>query len=117
MKLTLKEMQLAIHQTHDCEATRCLEVMEVTPDKNSPNDTIKVYLFEIEGHPAATRCFAWGVQQNQRTLLIAAVLQTGGVRNADLAVRSYRGAQVNGKQDDKSTDTAHDRCSMFPPAA
>ena len=90
MKLRLQQMQEAIHQTHDCEATRCIGVVEVTPDRNNPNDAIKVYLFEIKGHPTATRCFAWAVQQNERTLLIPAVLQTTSLQNAEQAVRSYR---------------------------
>ena len=90
MKLRLQQMQEAIHQTHNCEATRCIGVVEVTPVKNNPNDAIKVYLFEIEGHPTATRCFAWAVQQNERTLLIPTVLQTTSLQNAEEAVRSYR---------------------------
>jgi hypothetical protein len=83
-------MQLAIHQTHACEATRCVEVVEVTLDKDRPSDTINVYVFEIEGRPPATRCFAWAVEKDERTLLIPVVLQTGSIVNADQAVKFYR---------------------------
>jgi hypothetical protein len=86
MNLRIQEMQLAIHQTHDCEATRCVEIVDVA---HGGDQATKVYVFEIEGHAVATRCFAWGIQKDERTLLIPAILQTDEVKNAQKAVSVY----------------------------
>ena len=93
MKISLDLMRLAIHQTHDCEATRCVEVVEVVPNPSREKNTVAVHVFEIEGHPIATRCYAWGVQEDPKVISIPAVLHSVRVPTAARAVRSVRGTK------------------------
>jgi hypothetical protein len=93
MKVSLDLMRLAIHQTHDCEATRCIEVVEVAPNPGRIKNTVAVHVFEIEGHPTATRCYAWGVQKDTRTIVIPAVLHSIRAPTAARAIRSVRGTK------------------------
>jgi hypothetical protein len=88
MKIALREMRLAIYQTFDCQATRCVEVVKVEFD--SDRSPIDVYLFKVEGHPDATKCYAWGIPIDEKIITIQTMLQTDELNTAKAAVDSYR---------------------------
>ncbi len=91
MKIPIEALKLAIHQTHDCDAKRLLATCKVEPDAASADTApAEVYLFEIEGHPVATECFAWVVEIDEKRVEIPAVLRSRRVLNAEMAVRSVR---------------------------
>jgi hypothetical protein len=88
MKISIMEMRVAIHQTHDCEATVCLGVSKVKTEQES--DDVEVYLFQVDGHPSASCCFAWGVEYSASKMGIPAVLMTESIKTADDAVRAWK---------------------------
>jgi hypothetical protein len=88
MKISLSEMRLSIHQIHDCNATHCIETIKIECSRQ-PLSSFNVYLFEIEGHPTATQCYAWGIFINKNLIAIPAVLRSQKIFNAEQAVRSY----------------------------
>jgi hypothetical protein len=87
MKLPLMQMRLAILSTHDCEAKDCIEVVKVKAGKAGVSSELDVYTFEIKGHPTASKCFSWTVQENPNRILIPAVLMTPDVKTASDAVK------------------------------
>jgi hypothetical protein len=87
MKLSLMQMRLAILSTHDCEAKDCIGVVKVKADQSGASNVLDVYTFEIQGHPSASKCFSWSVQENPNRILIPAVLMTPDVKTAYDAVK------------------------------
>lgn len=87
MKLSLMQMRLAILSIHDCEAKDCIEVVRVKADQAGGPNILDVCTFEIQGHPSASKCFSWSVQENPNRIMIPAVLMTPEVRTASDAVK------------------------------
>ncbi len=90
MRITLQEMRLAIHQTQDCEAKRHIEITNVETSRNGVVKSIDVHLFEIEGHPSATKCYAWVVKKSDTKIAIPTVLHNESNASAEQAVNNYR---------------------------
>lgn len=88
MKISLGEMRLAIHQTHDCDAFHCIESAEIKLTKYQYQKSVDVHLFEIKGNPTATECYAWGFLKGKNRVAILAVLRSGEISTAEQAVRS-----------------------------
>jgi hypothetical protein len=87
MKLSLMQMRLAILSIHDCEAKDCIEVVKVKADRAGISSVLEVCTFEIQGHPSASKCFSWSVQENPNRTTIPAVLMTPDVKTASDAVK------------------------------
>ena len=87
MKLSLMQMRLAILSIHDCEAKDCIEVVKVKADQAGVSNVLDVCTFEIQGHPTASKCFSWSVQENPSLIMISAVLMTPDVKSASDAVK------------------------------
>ena len=90
MKMSLGEMRLAIHQTHDCDVYRCIESVEIKLTQYPRQKSVDVHLFEIKGNPTATECYAWGLLKGENRVAILAVLRSGEISTAEQAVRSCR---------------------------
>jgi hypothetical protein len=87
MRLSLMQMRLAILSIHDCEANNCIEVVKVKADQAGVSNVLDVCTFEIQGHPSASKCFSWTVQENPNRIRIRAVLMTPDVKTASDAVK------------------------------
>jgi len=87
MKLSFMQMRLAILSLHDCEAKDCIEVVKVKVDQAGASNVFDVCTFEIKGHPTASKCFSWSVQENPSLIMISAVLMTPDVKTASDAVK------------------------------
>jgi hypothetical protein len=87
MRLSLMQMRLAILSIHDCEANECIEVVKVHADQAGVSSVLDVCTFEIQGHPSASKCFSWRVQENPNRVMIPAVLMTPDVTTASDAVK------------------------------
>jgi len=87
VRISLGEMRLAIHQTHDCETIRFIESVKVKTPQYP--EAVEVYLFEIEGNPRATQCYAC-VAAGEKQVTICAVFRSGELSTAEQAVASYR---------------------------
>jgi hypothetical protein len=89
MKVMLSEYQFAISQTHGCEAVAVAEIADVIL---SQDDGIswcgRVHVFEIHGHPTATRCSVWPETVNDKKIIIHAILHDENIKSAQDAVRS-----------------------------
>ena len=89
MKVLLSECQLAISQTHGCEAGAVSEIVDIVL---SQDDRIswrgRVHVFEIRGHPTATRCSTWPETVTNKKIIIHAILHDENIKSAEDAVRS-----------------------------
>ena len=88
MKISLREMGLAIHQTYDCDAFRCIESAKIKLTKYPCQKSVDVHLFEINGNTTATECYAWGFLESKKRVAMLAVLRSGQISTAEQAVRS-----------------------------
>ena len=82
-ELSLEDFQHAIRQTHGAEAELVDRVRLVEEFWEQPVWEGEVLVFELEGHPTATRCYAWEVDGE-----VTAVLHTGPVDSPVKAVRA-----------------------------
>ena len=100
MKETKNELRAAVERTHGGRA--CFR--EVAPVSEAFNGHLVwegiVYVFELEGHPSATRAYAWysPVEGSDKRRFYA-VLHLGGIRSPLDAVRAaivaeHRSVQV-----------------------
>lgn len=82
-EVPLEAFYEAIRATHGAKA-RLIERVPV--DERFEGDPVwqgEVLVFELEGHPEATRCYAWSVDRR-----VTAVLGVGKVDSAVQAVRA-----------------------------
>lgn len=92
----IEELQEAIRNLHGCEA----EYLETVPVKETfQGQTVwegEVEVFEIHGHPAAKRCYAWSHASgaNDRGKRYVAVLELPPVDSPQNAVRTAIVAEV-----------------------
>ena len=82
-KLSVLEMRLAIEMIHGCFATKLVETTTVL---NAGPNPIDVLLFEVRGHPAATRCFVWERTSSTNATAARAVLCTDAIGTAAQAL-------------------------------
>lgn len=86
----IDELQNAIHRLHGCEA----EHAETVPVTETFQGRIvwqgEVEVFNIRGHPAARRCYAWAHSEgeNDKGKRYVAVLELPPVESAQTAVRA-----------------------------
>lgn len=94
----LPALQDAIRHMHGCEAT-WIESVPVT--ETFGGETAwdgEVQMFELRGHPAATRAYAWSHATDGTRRRFVAVLGVGPVQDAVTAVRAAIVAESrNGK--------------------
>jgi hypothetical protein len=84
----IAKLQEVIKVVHNCES------QHVAPER--VEDTFKgqtvwegeVQVFNLTGHPTATRCYAWGYQDECKPARYFAVLETPPVHSALDAVRA-----------------------------
>jgi hypothetical protein len=89
VKVRLGELRMAIHQTHNCEAQVTAQVVQVRVPRNRGRAwNGMVHVFEITGHPKATRCYAWPEPLNARAVIIRAVLHSDKISSPQKAVQS-----------------------------
>ena len=82
-ELSLKAFQHAIRQTHDAEAKIADRVRVNERFKDQSVWIGEVLVFDLEGHPTASRCYAWETGGE-----VTAVLHTGPVDSPAKAVRA-----------------------------
>ena len=89
MNTSIEELRQAIETQHGGRATP-IEAVPVTETFN--NETVwegVVHVFDLEGHPSATRAYAWSspIEGSDKRRFFA-VLHLGGIRSAQDAVRA-----------------------------
>lgn len=80
---TLETFQQAIRATHGAEARLLARERVVETFEGETAWEGEVLVFELEGHPTATTCYAWEVDGE-----VTAVLHEGPVDSAQAAVRA-----------------------------
>ena len=89
VKVRLSEFRMAIHQTHDCEAQSTDEVVRVRVSRARGRTWDgMVHIFELTGHPKATRCYVWAEHLGASTILIRVVLHSEKISSPQRAVQS-----------------------------
>lgn len=88
-KSTLKILEKAILDLHGCKSTwvESIPVKEVFKGETAWEGVVQV--FDLEGHPKATRCYAWSHElDNSKKRRFFAVLHQGAVDSPQAAVRA-----------------------------
>jgi len=89
VKDNAEELQKAVEQLHKCRAhfVEMTKVVEISQGKTVWEGT--VFVFNIEGHPKATRCYAWshGLDNSKKRRFFA-VLDQGSVDSPQAAVKA-----------------------------
>jgi hypothetical protein len=89
MKETIEGLQKAILDLHGCKATwvESVPIKEVFEGKTVWEGVVQV--FDLEGHPTATRCYAWshGLDNSKKRRFFA-VLHQGVVDSPEKAVKA-----------------------------
>ena len=84
----LSEFRMAIRQILDCDADP-IGAVELDVRRRSGEDWHgTVHVFEISGHPRASRCYAWPEPLNETSVIIRVVPQAGRITSPERAVRS-----------------------------
>lgn len=82
------ELRLAIQQLHGCPS-RLVEVVPLSADTYAGHVLGgAIHVFEVIGHPSASRCYAWASPSKTNSTTMHAVLHTGSVSSPELAVKS-----------------------------
>ena len=92
----IEELQSAIRRLHECEADY-LETVPVT--ETFQGQTVwqgEVEVFNLRGHPKATRCYAWSHVTDKGNRVVT-VLELPPVVSAQAAVRAAIVAEMKGK--------------------
>ena len=81
-------LQQAIYDLHGCASTRIetVQVIERFQGQTVWDGTVEV--FNLNGHPTATRCYAWSHETDEGKLRHVAVLHQGPVDSPSAAVRA-----------------------------
>ena len=85
---SIEALQQAILGLHNATATwlESVPVKETFQDHTVWEGTVQV--FELQGHPTATRCYAWSYPTKGRKRRFVAVLHQGPVDSPEKAVRA-----------------------------
>ena len=88
METNAEQLQMAVDHMHNCRA-RLVEVVPVSETfQGQPVWQGIVHIFELTGHPTATRCYAWSspVEGSEKRRFFA-VLHIPPITSAQDAVR------------------------------
>jgi len=95
----LKALQDAIRHTHGCASTH----VGTIPVREDFGGYVvwdgEVEVFDLDQHPAADQCYAWGYQDDAGELQCVAVLRVSPVESPVTAIRAYILAQQEGRKD------------------
>ena len=82
-------LQTAVHNLHSCDSTwiESVPVKEVFKGETVWEGTVEI--FDLHGHPTASRCYAWShaTDDSERRRFVA-VLHEGPVDSPEAAVRA-----------------------------
>jgi hypothetical protein len=83
------EFRWVIHETHSCQAERLENAVHVKiwRRKDVPWEGT-VHVYEVRGHPNATRCYAWVEPLGKTAIIIRAVLHSDKISSPEKAVQS-----------------------------
>lgn len=88
-EVNIESLQQAIRDLHGCESTwvKTVHVKETFQEQTVWEGTVEV--FDLRGHPTATRCYAWShaVEGSEKRRFVA-VLHQGVVDSPQAAVRA-----------------------------
>jgi hypothetical protein len=84
----LSEFRMAIRQILDCDADPIGAVELDVRRRNGENWNGTVHVFEISGHPRASRCYAWPEPLDETSVIIRVVPHAGRITSPEQAVRS-----------------------------
>ena len=88
-ELNINDLKKAILELHRCKATwvKSVRVKEVFEEETAWEGAVEV--FDLEGHPTASRCYAWSHEvDHSRKRRFFAVLHEGTVKSGQDAVRA-----------------------------
>lgn len=88
VEITIAALAAAISELHECNASwiGSVPVTETYQGHTVWDGTVQVY--SLQGHPSATRCYAWPYITNDGKRRIIAVLHEGPVDSPKAAVRA-----------------------------
>jgi len=79
----------AVRKTHGCEAKHVRSVpVKIRFQGNAVWDGV-VEIFELGGHPKASKCYAWGVIDDPDSLKAVTMLHMSPITSAKSAVRAH----------------------------
>ena len=90
-ELSIEQFQTAIRNTHGCEASLARKVVVREHFQGKVVWDGDVLVFDLHGHPTATKCYAWSVDNR-----VTAVLHEGPVNSPQAAVRAAIAAEHRG---------------------
>ena len=93
----LAALQDAIRRLHGCESEHVESVPVVERFRGKIAWMGVVELFELRGHPRATRCYAWDHEQGTGGKRYVAVLEVPPVDSARRAVQVAIAAEARGQ--------------------
>src|ERR1700734_3473109 len=79
-------LKAAIQQSHNCNATHYKTVLVHEKFQGETLWHGEVEVFEVSGHPKATRCFAWLGEEEGKGVRPVAILAHGRVNSPEAAV-------------------------------
>ena len=88
------ECRLALRQLYGCDARFNATVAVSIPVRGRAPWRGSVHVFDISGHPSATRGYAWPRRVNARTTIIHTVLESDKVAAPEQAVRTALGRRL-----------------------
>lgn len=86
---SVEALQKAILDLYSCKSTwvESIQVKEIFEDETAWEGVVQV--FDLAGHPTATRCYAWShTMDNSKKRRFFAVLHQGPVDSPEKAVRA-----------------------------
>jgi hypothetical protein len=96
-KQYLERLKQAVEQNHKCSARYCttIRVTELHLDKVLWQGDVEV--FDLKGHPDATRCYGWSQAPGKKNDKLVTVLETPPIDSAESAVRAALRGKVAGR--------------------
>lgn len=92
------ECRLALRQRYGCDAHFNTTVDVSIPLRGRAPWRGSVHVFDISGHPSATRGYALPRRMNARTMIIHTVLESASVTAPEQAVRTVLGRRLRATQ-------------------
>lgn len=86
--ITIAALAAAIRELHKCDASwiGSVPVTETFQGHTVWDGTVQVY--SLQGHPSASRCYAWSYTTNDGKCRLITVLHEGAVDSPKAAVRA-----------------------------
>jgi len=89
IEVPIEELKKDVEEFHKCPATWVEAVNTVEKFEDGSEWKGVVQVFALEGHPNATRCYAWrAIDEAHGSRDLFAILGVGNVSSASAAVRS-----------------------------